>query len=92
MDINCYKETNLNVLVDFGVEVNEEEEGDDSQDRQPRPVVVVDCVVGVLPQGGDLDVGIGREVGGVRLVPYLGFHELGDVEENCWVKKGQTLK
>ena len=37
----CY----LQIVVDLGVEVDEHHEGDDAQDSQPGPVVVVDDIV-----------------------------------------------
>ena len=35
----------MNVVVDFGVEVDEENEGGDSEDKEPGPVVVVNGVI-----------------------------------------------
>ena len=35
----------LQIVVDLGVEVDEHHEGDDAQDSQPGPVVVVDDIV-----------------------------------------------
>jgi hypothetical protein len=37
----CY----LQIVVDLGVEVDEHHEGDDTQDSQPGPVVIVDDIV-----------------------------------------------
>ena len=57
----------------------------------PCPVVVVDGIVGILPEGSDLEVGLEVEVGRVRLVvvvveavvvPDFCLQELWNVEED----------
>ena len=74
--------TYLNVLVDLCVEVHEQEERDDPQDGESGPVVVVNGVIGVLPQRRDVKVGLVRVVGRVCVVLGLCFHKFGNVEEN----------
>jgi hypothetical protein len=45
-----------NIVIDFGIEVDEKYKGEDAEDEEPGPVVVVDGVVGVRPQFGHVQV------------------------------------
>ncbi len=80
----------LNVLVDLGVEEDEHGDGDDAEDGEPGPVVVVGGVVGVHAEVGHVEHGPGDVGGGagglvallVRVPRDLGLEELGHVEQD----------
>ena len=67
-------------MVDLGVEEDEHSEGNDSEDDEPEPGVVVHVVVLVEPELRDGNGGLGAVVHPVPV--QLGLEELWDVEDD----------